>query len=63
MSVSNPKSLAPAVTLDEWVEKNGFTKFRSDVICHVQNAAPEDIARMVMTSLRQEMESRGGKRS
>lgn len=45
-------------TLMDWVEENGATDLYRDIECHVSAAAPEDIARMVMISVRQWAENR-----
>ena len=40
------------VTLDEWAEQNA-PGLREDIQCHLDNAAPEDQARLILISVRQ----------
>lgn len=52
------------MSIDEWIEQEGFEKFRKDVVIHVMYttlASEEDAesaARCIMISLRQELELR-----
>jgi hypothetical protein len=52
------------MSIDEWIDLNGFRKFQQDIVIHIQCATlcseedAESAARRVMISLRQEMELR-----
>jgi len=52
------------ISLDEWTEKNGWKKFEDEVRTHVESMADADeetveiITRCIMTSLRQEVETK-----
>lgn len=54
-----------AVSLDEWIEQNGWKNFENEVKIHVetQTGANEEtvgtVTRCIMISLRQEAEKRG----
>lgn len=44
--------------LEEWIASAGLEAFYEEVKTHCASAAPADVPRLVMTSLRQEIEMR-----